>query len=399
VKISTPYRMLALMTGAQIGGAVVQQGLGSLAPTFVATFSLSDAELGLIFTALSLGSAVFTIGAGLVVDRVGERPVVLWGGIALGTTLCLAAAIPLYPWLCFWIFVFGVSYASQTPAGGRAILAWFDRDRGLAMSIRQAGVPLGGAIGSTILPVIAAHANYRWSLVTGAILGTGAAIVAAVFFVDAPRAAGHSPRFRDIAKRMLVLARDPLTILFTVTCMVLSAGQGITNGFFVLTAVHIVHLSPVAAGATFAFAQVCAVFGRIIWGRLSDSVFHGDRAWPLVCIATILAFAAYTLPHVGPGNVGVLVLVGGALGISAAGWNGVFATAMAEIGGSELAGSVLGLGLTFIFLSLAAAPSLFGALADHTALGTAWTVFGAIATLGIIPPLLAVREGRARRNA
>jgi len=399
VKITTAYRMLALMTGAQIGGAVVQQGLGSLAPTFVATFALSNAQLGLVFSSLSLGSAVFTIGAGLVVDRLGERPVVLWGGVALGLCLCAAAAIPWYPWLCFWIFLFGVTYASQTPAGGRAILAWFDRDRGLAMSIRQAGVPLGGAIGSTILPFIAVHANYRWSLVTGAVLGTGAAVVASIFYVDAPRAPGAAPRFRDIARRMLVLARDPLTILFTVTCMVLSAGQGITNGFFVLTAVRVVHLSPVAAGTIFAFAQTCAVGGRIVWGRLSDSVFRGDRAWPLVCIAAILATAAYALPHVGPGDVVVLVLVGGALGISAAGWNGVFATALAEIGGSELAGSVLGLGLTFIFLSLAAAPSLFGALADHTSLQTAWTVFGVVATLGIIPPLFAVREGRARRNA
>jgi MFS family permease len=399
VKISTAYRMLALMTGAQIGGAIVQQGLGSLAPTFVSVFALSNAQLGLVFTSLSLGSAVFTVGAGLVVDRFGERPVVLWGGIALGFTLCMAAAVPWYPWLCGWIFLFGVSYASQTPAGGRAILAWFDRHRGLAMSIRQAGVPLGGAIGSTILPIIAFHFSYRWSLVAGAVLGTGAAVIAAIAYVDAPRAAGASPRVRSIATKLLVLARDPLTVLFTVTCMVLSAGQGITNGFFVLTAVHIVGLNPVAAGATFAFAQVCAVFGRIIWGRLSDSVFRGDRAWPLVCIATILALAAYALPHVRSGNVPLLVLVAGALGISAAGWNGVFATAMAEIGGAELAGSVLGLGLTFIFLSLAAAPSLFGALADRTSLAAAWTAFGLVATVGIIPPLLAVREGRARRNA
>jgi MFS family permease len=399
VKVSTAYRMLALMTGAQIGGAVVQQGLGSLGPVFVATFALSNAQLGLVFTCLSLGSAAFTIGAGLVVDRFGERPVVLWGGIFLGLTLCAAAAVPWYPWVCSWIFLFGVSYAAQTPAGGRAILAWFDRDRGLAMSIRQAGVPLGGAIGSTILPLIALHSNYRWSLLAGALIGTSAAIGAAIFYVDAPRAAGEARRVRAIAKKLVSAARDPLTILFTLTCMVLSAGQGIFNAFFVVTAVRIVHIAPVAGAAVFAGAQICAVFGRVIWGRLSDSVFRGDRAWPLACIATILALAAYALPHAGPGNVVLLAAIGAALGISAAGWNGVFAAAMAEIGGPELAGSVLGLGLTFIFLSLAAAPSLFGALADRATLGVAWTTFGVIATLGIIPPLLAVREGRARRSA
>ena len=51
--------------------------------------------------------------------------------------------------------LFGAAYAASTPAGGRAILAWFDRDRGFAMGIRQTGVPVGGLLGALTLPLVA----------------------------------------------------------------------------------------------------------------------------------------------------------------------------------------------------------------------------------------------------
>jgi sugar phosphate permease len=247
--------------------------------------------------------------------------------------------------------------------------------------------------------LIALHSSYRWALVAGGIVGAVTAVIAALSYVDAPRSPSAPQRVRDIAGRMLTIARQPLTVLFTGTCVILSAGQAVFNAFFVVTAVSIVQVTPLTGATIFAISQIFAVGGRIMWGRLSDSVFRGNRAWPLVCIATLLACAAFALPHAGAGNVVLLAIVGAALGLSAAGWNGVFATAMAEIGGAELAGSVLGLGLTFIFAAQALAPSLFGALADHAGLATAWTTFGAIAAVGILAPLAAARLAGRREPA
>ena len=392
-----PYRMLALMTGAQVGGAIVQQGLGSLSPALVETYHLSDAALGASFSALGVGSAAFTILAGILVDRFGERPVVLWGGVGLGLALFAAAAIPWYPWFVVWIFVFGCMYAAQTPAGGRAVLAWFDRDRGFAMSIRQAGVPLGGAIGGVLLPAITVHADYRWSLVFGGIVGAGAAIAAAIFYRDAPRLPSAQKPMHHLVRDMLRIARQPQTILFTLACMVLVSGQTIMNAFFAVTAVTQAHASIALAASAFAFAQVCAVVGRIVWGRLSDGLFRGNRALPLVSIALILALDAFAIAHIsGPPGL-MLFVLGGSLGFSAAGWNGVFATAMAEIGGADLAGSILGLGLTFIFGASAVAPLVFGGLADRHGLSTAWNALGVLAIVGLIPPLLAMRTSGGGR--
>ena len=176
-------------------------------------------------------------------------------------------------------------------------------------------------------------------------------------------------------------------MLFTLACMVLVSGQTIMNAFFAITAVADVHVSAAVAAGAFAFAQICAVAGRVVWGKLSDTLFRVDRALPIATIGAILTACAWTIAHIAPGAVVELFIVGGLLGFSASSWNGVMATAMAEIGGSEYAGSVLGVALTFIFAAAGAAPLIFGSLADAHTLRLAWTVLAAVAATGILPAL------------
>jgi MFS family permease len=116
--MSGRWRVLTLMTTAQAGASVVQQALGSLSPTFVATFALSKAQLGIIFTALMLGSALFVGVAGVLTDRWGERAVLLFSGALMAGALLAVTLVASYPWLVACIFVFGAAYAASTPAGG-----------------------------------------------------------------------------------------------------------------------------------------------------------------------------------------------------------------------------------------------------------------------------------------
>src|ERR1700681_2358958 len=162
------WRVLTLMTTAQAGASVVQQALGSLSPILVATFVLSKAQLGVIFTALMLGSACFVAVAGLLTDRWGERRMVLLSGLTMAAALLAATLFPSYPWIVACIALFGASYAASTPAGGRAVLAWFDRDRGFAMGIRQTGVPVGGLFGALTLPLVARAYGFRGAFVFAA---------------------------------------------------------------------------------------------------------------------------------------------------------------------------------------------------------------------------------------
>jgi hypothetical protein len=75
------------------------------------------------------------------------------------------------------------------------------------------------------------------------------------------------------------------------------------------------------------------------------------------------------------------------------------AAALAEVGGTERAASALGIALTAIFLASSAAPTGFGALADHTSLRTAWFATAALSVLGIAPVLwLRAHLAPARRR-
>jgi ACS family hexuronate transporter-like MFS transporter len=375
------------MTTAQAGAAVVQQALGSLSPIFVTSFGLSKAQLGLMFTALMLGSACFVLAAGVMTDRWGERRILLFSGMTMTFALLAAALFTSYAWIVACIAVFGAGYAASTPAGGRAILAWFDRDRGFAMGIRQTGVPVGGLVGALTLPLVAHVAGYRGAFAFAALIVAVTTLIAYVGYREQRDESVPATTLRSVVRGMRALARDPRLIGVTLTCMILVSAQSGLNAFFTITGVAVVGTSAAVAALAFACAQGAAIFGRLAWGYLSDRVLHGERLIPFAAICVLAASGAAALALMHAGTVGVLFGAALVLGISAAGWNGLMAATISEVGGSERAASALGITLTAIFLTSSAAPIGFGTLADHTSLRVAWLVTSALALLGVAPVL------------
>ena len=385
--MSGRWRVLALMTLAQAGASVIQQALGSLSPVLVATFVLTKAQLGVVFTALMLGSALFTAIAGLMTDRWGERRMVLFSGASMTIALLAAMLVPSYPWVVVWIGIFGAGYAASTPAGGRAILAWFDRDRGFAMGIRQTGVPVGGLVGALSLPLVAQVAGYRGAFAFGAAIVAITTAITYFGYRESADANGPPSSTASLVRGMRVLARDPRLIAVTLTCMILVSTQLAMNAFLTVTGVVVVGITPALAALAFACAQGAAAAGRLGWGYLSDRVLNGERLVPFAIICVLAATASALLAVLSHGAVPALFVAAIVLGFSGAGWNGLFAAALAEVGGTDRAASALGLALTAIFMASAIAPTVFGALADHTSLHVAWAVLSALALVGVAPVL------------
>ena len=375
------------MTFAQAGASVVQQALGSLAPVLVATFGLSKAQLGVAFTSLMLGSMLFTATAGLLTDRWGERLVMLCSAIVMTVALVLAPLRHSYAWLVAWIGVYGAAYAAITPAGGRAILSWFDRDRGIAMGIRQTGVPVGGFAGALVLPVLAAAFGLHGAFFVAAAVLLVPSLIAFALYREASDEPRVAQSLHELARGMQTLARDPRLVAVTLTCMILVGVQLAMNAFVTITGVAVVGTSAALAALAFACAQGAAAAGRLFWGFASDRFFGGDRLVPFAIICVMAAGAAWGLALLAPGAVAALFVCAVVLGLSGAGWNGLMAAAMAEVGGVERAASALGLALTAMFAASAVAPTAFGALADHSSLHVAWALTGALALLAVAPVL------------
>lgn len=384
--MSGKWRVLALMTTAQAGASVVQQAIGVLAPLLVIEFSLTHAQLGAMFTAMYLGSAVFTAVSGLLTDRFGERTMVAASGATLAAGLILASLVANYTLLVVGMFVFGMGYAASTPAGGRAILAWFDRDRGFAMGIRQTGVPVGGLIGALVLPFVALHfGGYRAALLVAAVLVIVPTAVAVFFYREADVDRPPPDRLREVFAGMRRLARDPRLIAATLTCMSLTNAQLALNGFFTVTAVQVVGVTPAIAASAFGCAFVTAMIARLFWGWYSDKYMRESRIALLAALCAMSAVALFAMALLRPEAAWLLYPAALALGFTGAGWNGVMAAALAEIGGPDRAGSALGLTLTAVFGTSAVGPLVFGAIADRASLDTSWTVSAAICALGVLP--------------
>jgi MFS family permease len=298
-----------------------------------------------------------------------------------------ASLFASYWWIVACIGVFGAGYAASTPAGGRAILAWFDRDRGFAMGIRQTGVPVGGLAGALTLPLVAHVAGYRGAFVFAAAIVAVTTLIAYVGYREQRDDGAPATTLGSVVRGMHALARDPRLIGVTLTCMVLVSVQSALNAFFTVTGVAVVGTSAAVAAFAFAGAQGAAVFGRLAWGYLSDRVLHGERLIPFAAIVVLAAVGAAAVGLMQPGTVVVLFGAAIVLGLSAAGWNGLMAATISEVGGSERAASALGITLTAIFLTSSAAPIGFGALADHTSLRIAWYAMSALALVGVAPVL------------
>src|SRR5207244_7694641 len=109
-------------------------------------------------------------------DRIGERTVLVAGGVVSGALVALAAATPLPGLLALFVLA-GIASAASTPAGGRLVLVAFPRRRrGLALGLRQTGIPIGGLIAASVLPWIAHAWGWRWGLGLAGVVAAAAGV-------------------------------------------------------------------------------------------------------------------------------------------------------------------------------------------------------------------------------
>lgn len=389
--VTSRYGVLAIMTAAQAAASIVQQGIGGVAPFLVTGLALSREQVGLAPAAISAGAAVFAMLAGVAVDRFGERRLILWSGLLMGFALVISAVVARFGWLLAWFFIFGIAYVVATPAGSRAILLRFDRDRGMAMGIRQTGIPIGGALGAVMLPFVAAHfGGYRSALIAGGVI-CAATCAAAAWAYREPQGTGSARSLREVIRGLVEVARMPAAAMVNLTCVCLVACQHTVVTFLGLALIAEAHVTIAAASLAMSVALLSAIVGRFAWGVVSDRVFGGDRMWPLAVICLMTFASLLWVSSIAGGGVAVAFVAAVFVGLSATSWNGLFTAVLAELGGSARAGSALGLGLAFIFAGGACAPPIFGALADAHGYPAAWRMLALVALLGTIPALAARR--------
>ena len=91
----SPWRILTLAVTAQFGISVIDQGIPTLTGFIKSDLGLSATTAGLVVSSFAFGKVFGSYAAGRAADRIGERRVLIGGGLATAALVALAAQSPL----------------------------------------------------------------------------------------------------------------------------------------------------------------------------------------------------------------------------------------------------------------------------------------------------------------
>jgi predicted MFS family arabinose efflux permease len=388
--MTSPWRVLGLALAAQCGFSLLDQSLPALTGYVKADLGLSARTAGLAVSALAFGRIFGAYAAGVAADRLGERRILVLGGFTAAGLIAIAAATPV-PAVFPILFAAGLASAAGTPAGGRLVLLAFPPERrGLALGIRQTGIPVGGLIAAALLPWIAHGHGWRWSLLVAACVTTALVVPLALSRIGAAR----EPLLADTPPQPGP-ARNRNVVLLTIWSCLLVSGQFALIAFLALDLHARAGLSLATGSLFLALANGCGILARVAWGAVSDRAIAFGRK-PLLLLLTGVGLAgALTLlvvPFSAP--AGVLAAVAVLAGLGLIGYQGVWVTMVTEAAGPQRVGAATGFAVSFTNVSIALTPPVYGAVADAAGSYRAiWAALSVVLALAFVPALL-VHEQR-----
>jgi sugar phosphate permease len=396
------WKVLAAGVAANAAFSVAFSGIPITAVLMRRSYALDNATLGLLLGLIGLGIALSELPWGALTDRWGDRPVLLLG--LGGTSLVFAAmawwaaptrsGLPDVRLLGSGLLLSGLLGGSVNGASGRAIMMWFHTsERGLAMSIRQTAIPLGGGIGALALPWTALHFGF------GALYGLLAALCAmggmlAWAWVHDPAQAttpGASP-----AKGRSILG-DAAIWRVAAGIGILCAPQFAVLSFGTIFLHDFGHATMAVATATMACIQLGAMVTRIWSGRWTDR--HRNRPIYLrTCtVLVVLLFGLLSVASLGGAYLSPLLLAAmvAVCGICVSAWHGVAYVELATLAGACRSGTALGLANTSVFIVCFFTPLAIPYLLAAQGWGLVWMAAACCAAIAL--PLLQPAEASAGR--
>lgn len=395
--------LLAVATLQQAGLTLVRFGLPALAPFVRADLGLSLAQTGAVLGAFDLGALLAFYLTGLATDRWGERRVMAAGAVTTGLLTAAASRAPSLPALALLLAAAGVGFPSSQVAGSHAVMGWFPaRERGLAMGVRQAGLPIGGLTGALVLPWAAGRYGWRAALLLAAAGCTLAGVVtwaglAGAAEPEAPalpaRVPQPVPSFWEAPRLFLA---DRALVLTTLAACLLAAGQFSLTGYLPLYMVDAFGWPRAAGARLLLLVHTGGIVGRLGWGWVSDRGFGADRVRPLSIVAAACAGAAAGVAALDGVQPLPAWLAGGAAllgGLTLLGWNGLYITLLSELAGPASA-VMLGLSMTALYVWTMLSPPAFGWLVQRAS-GRYPVAWAAVSLLQVGAALAAGAVGRA----
>ncbi len=279
--------------------AVHYTDYGPLIPAMLSDLHIKDSQAGLMSTLLFLGLAMTYLPGGILVDRYGQRPVLLGAtfSIVLGGLL-----LPLWANI-FWMLacqaLIGLGSGAAFIAGA-GVVASLDKRAALAQGLYGGFIQIGSGLGLLITPLIAERTSWQGAFFFWGLLSIPALLL--WLFLRDEQEEPHNPKI-DVAAGL----RSPAVWSLGLSHM---GTFGVGNTIAAWVAVYLASqysISLEQAATLGAFGLILGAFIRPLGGvLLSRKMLGAVTLLRLSSVATALGVVALALPV----RIPVLVAVG-----------------------------------------------------------------------------------------
>ena len=348
-----------------------------MAPVAAAELGVSPQGIGW-FVALEYLFAMLTgLACGALIGRFGPVRV-------CQISVCLAAAGlaagtgAMLPVVFAAAGLIGSGYGLVNPVSSHMLAsAAPPRMMSLIFSIKQTGVPVGGALAGALVPPLVLALSWRWSAVAVALLCLLLAFMiqpARAADTAAQRGAGTGSAADFFAPLGMVVANPPVLELAIVS-MIFGSAQLALIVYFVSYLNLELGYGLVAAGLIYSSAHAAGIAGRITWGAVADRWLSPRSMLGLLGVIMAVSGAGVA-GFSADWPLSVVILVSALFGASAVGWNGVYLAEVARLAPPGQVGAITGGTQFFTFIGALAAPPLFGLVVGLAgSYGKAYLVF------------------------
>jgi MFS transporter, FSR family, fosmidomycin resistance protein len=381
---TTAFSILLALGFSHFLNDMMQSLLPALYPMLKGAYGLSFAQIGMITLTSQLISSVLQPAVGMYADR---RPQPYSLAIGMGATLVglvLLANADSYPMLVFAAALVGVGSAVFHPEALRVARMASGGRHGLAQSLFQ----VGGNVGSSLGPVLAAFIVIPWGQSSIAWFSAAALLAMTVLFAVGnwyrreraapPRSPGRYTAGRPVLSRRRIgwSIAILLAVIFSKAFYTTSL-----NSYYTFYLISKFDLS-VESAQIYLFAFLASVaLGTLIGGPVGDRI--GRKAVIWVSIVGVLPFTLM-LPYANLFWTGILTVV---IGMTLASASSAIIVYALELVPGRI-GMVAGLffGLSFGMAGIGAA--VLGRVADATSIDNVYQLCAFLPAIGLLTALL-----------
>ncbi|MGH1056241.1 MFS transporter [Bacillus paranthracis] len=377
-RVNSTYKwvMLIVATIAQTTATLITYGVGVFALFWKEEYALTNTESGLLVSVVNVGPLFCMLFVGRLLDQYNEKILISISSFLLGSSLLLTNIVSGFNGLLFVLLLIGMFYSVSQPGGSKVILKWFRKEnRGLAMGIRQAGIPIGGALAGVLIPFLTVQYNMTYAINSIACICIMGGVLFFVFYkepyVQEEARKGHNNISFWMELKVVICKKELYPIYITGICMI--SLQMVLVGHFMKFLAGEQSITSIVAGTVFSVMFFSGMIGRIALAAISDVLYKGNRRIPLfIAVCASIGLILLLVMNIHTIMSGVLYGVSALLGFFSIGWFSLFIAEVAELASEESVGITVSVALTLNQIAIIVAPVLFGYIVDEKGYAYAW---------------------------